>query len=68
MTTQTEIHAVTAKGTVIRKFEDASLAWGWFDTQGVEFPGCKLETVSTTVTVVRAPLRRRGSLKLVRAA
>lgn len=70
LSTTTEIQALTSKGALIRKFEDAAQAFAWQDTKGHAFPGSSLVTVLTTVSVVSTPLCRsgKGGLRLVRAA
>ncbi len=72
--TQTEFAAFTARGALIRTFETRKQALAWWEGEEGEpsgqdrFPGCRLDEVITTQTIVRRAIRRPSNLRLVRVA
>lgn len=55
--TATEFIATTSVGKTIRTFETRQQALKWWLAQGCEWPGARLEEVSTQVIVTRKTIR-----------
>lgn len=65
VTSATTFEARTAADVLIRTFADRRQALAWKRERACEFPGSRVEEVTTTITVQR---RRIGAFSLVRSA
>lgn len=59
--------ARTARGILISTFETEKQALKWWEDRAAEFPGCRLEYVTTQTIITRRTIRR-PKLELVRTA